>query len=78
MVATRQPKPSTIWAVALAGCAAAATSFGFVLMSDAVSGDVGEPLVIAVLSSWITRLLRSLRSGRLVAPPCEPFRAAHE
>jgi signal transduction histidine kinase len=54
MGATRQPKPSTVWAVALAGCAAAATSFGFVLMSDAVSGDVGEPLVIAILSSWIT------------------------
>ena len=54
MGTTRQPKPSTIWAVALAGCAAAATSFSLVLMSDAVSVDVGEPLVFAILNSWIT------------------------
>jgi signal transduction histidine kinase len=51
---TRTPKPSTIWAVALAGCAAAATSFSLVLMSDAASGNVGEPLVFAILDSWIT------------------------
>jgi signal transduction histidine kinase len=54
VVATRHPKPSTIWAVALAGCAAAATSFSLVLMSDDVSGSVGEPLVFAILDSWIT------------------------
>ncbi len=54
VVATRPPKPSTIWAVVLAGCAAAGTTFSLVLMSDAVSGHVGEPLVFAILDSWIT------------------------
>ena len=44
----------TVWVVALAGCAAAASSLALVLTSDAVSGGVGEPLVLALLSSWIT------------------------
>jgi signal transduction histidine kinase len=50
----RAPKPLTLWVVALAGCAAAASSLALILTSDAVSGEVGEPLVIALLSSWIT------------------------
>jgi signal transduction histidine kinase len=50
----REPKPWTVWAVALAGCAAAASSLVLVLTSDAVNGDVGEPLVIALLGAWIT------------------------
>ncbi len=48
------PKPSTVWAVAVAACAAAASSLALVLTSDAVGGDVGEPLVLALLSAWIT------------------------
>src|SRR4051812_41915826 len=48
------PGPGVRWAIALAGCAAGASSLALVLTSDAVSGDVGEPLVIALLSSWIT------------------------
>ncbi len=48
------PKPSTVWAAALAACAAAASSLALVLTSDAVGGDVGEPLVLALLSAWIT------------------------
>ena len=48
------PKPSTVWAVALAACAAAASSLALVLTSDAVGGEVGEPLVLALLSAWIT------------------------
>ena len=51
---TGGPKPSTVWAVALAACAAAASSLAVVLTSDAVGGDVGEPLVLALLSAWIT------------------------
>jgi signal transduction histidine kinase len=51
---TGGPKPSTVWAVALAACAAAASSLALVLTSDAVGGEVGEPLVLALLSAWIT------------------------
>ena len=48
------PWPGVRWAIALAGCAAAASSLALVLTSDAVGGEVGEPLVIGLLSSWIT------------------------
>lgn len=51
---TGGPKPSTVWAVALAACAAAGSSLALVLTSDAVDGEVGEPLVLALLSAWIT------------------------
>jgi signal transduction histidine kinase len=51
---TGRPKPSTVWVVALAGCAAAASSVVVVLTSDAVGGGVGEPLVLALLSAWLT------------------------
>ena len=47
-------KSSAGWVVALAGCAAAACSVVLVLTSDVASGGVGEPLVLALLSSWIT------------------------
>jgi signal transduction histidine kinase len=43
-----------VWVVALAGCAAAACSLALVLTSEAFSGEVGEPLVLALLSAWIT------------------------
>ena len=52
--AARAPNLSSVWVVALAGCAAAACSLALVLTSDAVNGAVGEPLVFALLSSWIT------------------------
>ena len=51
---TGGPKPSTVWAVGVAACAAAASSLALVLTSDAVGGEVGEPLVLALLSAWIT------------------------
>ena len=51
---TRLPKPVVIWAVALAGGAAAASSVTFALTNPAIGADVGEPLVLAVLSVWIT------------------------
>jgi signal transduction histidine kinase len=50
----RVPKPMMIWAVALAGGAAAASSLTFALTNPAIGADVGEPLVLAVLSVWIT------------------------
>ena len=53
-VGIRAPKPSVIGVVALAGCAAAVSSVALVLMSDVASGGAGEPLVLALLSSWIT------------------------
>ncbi len=43
-----------LWAIALAGFAAAASSFAVALTSDAVSGELGEPFVIAVLVNWLT------------------------
>src|SRR5215212_3099838 len=51
---TGRPTPPIVGAVALAGCAAAASSVVVVLTSDAVGGEVGEPLVLALLSAWIT------------------------
>ncbi len=54
MSLTRTPKPSTIWAVALAGWAAAASSLAFALTNEAIGGELGEPLVIAILGDWVT------------------------
>jgi signal transduction histidine kinase len=53
-VGIRAPKPSVLGVVAVAGCAAACSSVALVLMSDVASGGVGEPLVLALISSWIT------------------------
>ena len=50
----RLPKALVLWALAVAGCAAVPSSFALTLTSEAVSGEVGEPLVIAILTSWIT------------------------
>src|SRR5215203_5237617 len=52
--ASRPPKPSSLFVVGVAGCGAAALSLALVLTSDVVDGGVGEPLVLALLSSWIT------------------------
>jgi signal transduction histidine kinase len=43
-----------LWAVALAGLAAAASSLTFALTNEAIGGELGEPLVIAILADWIT------------------------
>ena len=48
------PKPLVLFALAFAGCAAAGSSLIIFLTSDAASGGIGEPLVLALLSSWIT------------------------
>jgi signal transduction histidine kinase len=42
------------WTLALAGCAAATYSFVAALRNPAVGRDLGEPLVIALLSNWLT------------------------
>ena len=48
------PNAAVFGTAALAGCAAAAFSFSLALRSDLVSGELGEPLVIAFLSSFLT------------------------
>ena len=42
------------WALVLLGLAAAATSFTLALLSEDVSGTLGEPLLIAALTAWVT------------------------
>jgi signal transduction histidine kinase len=48
------PRPFVITGIALAGCAAAAYSFVSALRNPAVHAELGEPLVIALLSNWLT------------------------
>src|SRR6266540_3207067 len=48
------PRASVSWLIAIAGCLAAATSFTLALWSDLVAGELGEPLVIAMLTVWLT------------------------
>jgi signal transduction histidine kinase len=43
-----------LWAIGLVGCSAAAFSFVAALRNPAVGAELGEPLVIALLSNWIT------------------------
>jgi signal transduction histidine kinase len=43
-----------LWTLALAGCAGAAYSFSSALRNPAVGTELGEPLVIALLSNWLT------------------------
>jgi signal transduction histidine kinase len=43
-----------LWAMAVAGCAGAAYSFTSALRNPAVGVHLGEPLVIALLSNWLT------------------------
>lgn len=42
------------WALVLLGLAAAATSLTLALLSEDVSGTLGEPLLIAALTAWVT------------------------
>jgi signal transduction histidine kinase len=50
MGAGRAPKPTVLWAISLAGCAAAACTFVISLTSD----DLVQPVVRALLLDWIT------------------------
>jgi hypothetical protein len=64
------------WALVLLGLAAAATSFTLALLSEDVSGTLGEPLLIAALTAWVTLsyvVAVSLRGGedrRTVSARC--------
>jgi len=48
------PTVPTRWTLVLLGFAAAATSFTLALLSEDVSGTLGEPLLIATLTAWVT------------------------
>ena len=48
------PRPVVLWAIAFAGCTGAAYSFTAALENPAVGAHLGEPLVIALLSNWLT------------------------
>jgi signal transduction histidine kinase len=54
MDVVRPPRAATVWAVALAGAAAAGTSLALALTNDSIGAELGEPLVIALLSDLIT------------------------
>lgn len=51
---SRLQKPAAFLFIALVGAAAGACSIVLALANDAIGSDVGEPLVIAVLSVWVT------------------------
>ena len=53
-VARGPPTVPARWALVLLGLAAAATSFTLALLSEDVSGTLGEPLLIAALTAWVT------------------------
>ncbi len=48
------PRSSVLWAIGVAGVAAAGISFALALLSDLVAGQLGEPLVVAMLTVWLT------------------------
>jgi len=48
------PRPSLLWAIGIAGLAAGATTFTLALTSGMVPGELGEPLVVAMLTVWLT------------------------
>jgi signal transduction histidine kinase len=48
------PQPIVLATIAFAGCAAAAYSFTAALRNPVVGSELGEPLVIALLSNWLT------------------------
>ncbi len=43
-----------MWAIAIMGSAAAATSFTLAVAGEGVGVELGEPLVIAVLTAFLT------------------------
>jgi len=51
---SRAPGLLLVSAIVVAGCAGATGAFALALTSEAVRGDLGEPLVIAFLGNWIT------------------------
>jgi len=53
-VVVRPPRVVVFWSVGLAGCAAAGCSLALAVTSAGIGAELGEPLVIALLSVWIT------------------------
>jgi signal transduction histidine kinase len=49
-----QPRASLSWSIAIVGCAAAATSFTLAVIGEGVGVELGEPLVIAILTAFLT------------------------
>ena len=50
----RSPRVALVAAIALGGCAATTYSFVSALRNPAVGAELGEPLVVAFLSNWLT------------------------
>ena len=50
----RLQRPAGFLLIAVAGAAAAGCSMALALTNDVIGSDVGEPLVIALLSVWVT------------------------
>src|SRR5438093_1410589 len=53
-LARAPPKSVVLVAIGAAGLAAAGISFALALISDEVAGQLGEPLVVAMLTVWLT------------------------
>jgi hypothetical protein len=53
-LARAPPRSVVLVAIGGAGLAAAGISFGLALESDEVAGKLGEPLVVAMLTVWLT------------------------
>jgi signal transduction histidine kinase len=52
--ARASPSTSMLAAIGVVGVAAAGTSFTLAIKSDMVAGELGEPLVVAMLTVWLT------------------------
>jgi signal transduction histidine kinase len=52
--ATAPVRASVSWAIVIVGCAAATTSFMLALSGKGIGVELGEPLVIAVLTAFLT------------------------
>jgi signal transduction histidine kinase len=52
--AAAAPRASVSWAIAIVGCTAAATSFTLAVAGEGVGVELGEPLVIAILTAFLT------------------------
>ena len=48
------PRASLSWSIAIVGCAAAATSFTLAVVGEDIGVAIGAPLVIAVLTAFLT------------------------
>src|SRR4051812_4207091 len=54
LAVARPPSRSVLWAIALVGCVAGASSIGFAVTNEEIGQELGEPLVISALFTWTT------------------------